>query len=348
MTELDHHIWDLGFPHWMDVTGRRSIAGLVNAKGRQGVYVLGFANGERYVGRASNVVNRFVQHQLSRPDIVSFTFRPVAAKTIADEERRCIHTLESKGVPLRNLAEMSVVRGERQFDKLVSPEEQEHWLTVWEEPSPYPDPRVVDDDLRRRYTRRFRTFMQQPLANDALWLLGTYVAFAIPFPNRTELTFWSMSCLPQPGVYSRVNINMQEVLTVFDHGEGLIASFHLAKSPIEREWGPDWRESLSNIAPITDHYWKPGGGDQFQLQAPLEFALLLMTDRLFHEAMMTLNLRLMRKGPTYYSTSHCIDLVTEAHAVRERRWDDLKELWELFDALDDPHEDASPGGREST
>ncbi|TBT84009.1 hypothetical protein ET989_10120 [Propioniciclava sinopodophylli] len=243
---------------------------------------------------------------------------------------------------------MSVVHGERQFDKLVTPEEQEHWLTVWEEVGSDPDPRPVDEDLRRRFRRRFTTFMKQPNAEDALWILGLYLTMAIPFPNRTELTFWSMSCLPQPGVCSRVNINMQEVLTLRDDGGLLIAYFHLAKSPLEREWGPGWRDTFGGAFMVTDHYWKPGGGDRFQLVAPLPLALAILTEQVVQEAMMTLNLRLMRKGPTYYSTSHCIDLVTEAHAVRERRWDDLKDLLELLHALDDPDEDASPAGREST
>lgn len=53
---LDQHIWDLGFPHWHDVAGKTSVAGFFQTRKRSGVYVLGFANGERYVGKTGDMV----------------------------------------------------------------------------------------------------------------------------------------------------------------------------------------------------------------------------------------------------------------------------------------------------
>ena len=52
----DARIGDLGFPAWTDVSQRISIADLFFKKPtRCGIYVLGFADGERYVGQSVDV-----------------------------------------------------------------------------------------------------------------------------------------------------------------------------------------------------------------------------------------------------------------------------------------------------
>jgi hypothetical protein len=311
--ELDQHIWDLGFRAWHDVADRRSVAGLFGQRNRGGVYVLGFGNGERYVGRSRDVVRRFAQHQAVHSDITLFTFRRLAAAEVADVERHCIHTLEATGMHLPNLAEMSVVSGERVFDAVVTPEEQQRWLEG-EVRDVEGGARARDDDLRRRYATRFEKFMQRRYADEALQVLGTYIRTALPYPLRTELTFWSLSCLPSGlgGVYSRVNVNMQEVLTVLED-DGLWVSFHLARSPFEEQFGPRWPMYLRrNHYEWNEHQYGPGGGDQFNVWTSAEGALILLHDPVAVRAMSLLNLRLMRKGRTYYATSHCIDLVTAA------------------------------------
>ncbi|WP_432559939.1 hypothetical protein [Granulicoccus sp. GXG6511] len=53
----DTRIEELGFPGWTDVSQRLSIADLFFKKSnRCGIYVLGFADGERYVGQSIDVV----------------------------------------------------------------------------------------------------------------------------------------------------------------------------------------------------------------------------------------------------------------------------------------------------
>ena len=47
--------------------------------------------------------------------------------------------------------------------------------------------------------------------------------------------------------------------------------------------------------------------------------------------MSLLNLRLMRKGPNYYATSHCMDLVEAAQETFERREGELDRLSEDTD-----------------
>lgn len=49
--DSDGCIWESGFPKWSDVGGRVSVADLFPPSRRCGIYVLGFSNGDRYVGR---------------------------------------------------------------------------------------------------------------------------------------------------------------------------------------------------------------------------------------------------------------------------------------------------------
>lgn len=323
----DTRIGDLGFRGWNDVSQRLSIADLFRTGQRCGIYVLGFANGERYVGQAKDVVRRYAQHRARHGDIVSIAFQEIRESELSRVERDCIHALESRGLPLRNLAHMSVVQGERDLDLIVSSDEQAEWL---DRNGPAADSaRIVEDaDLRRRYRSRFEQFMQLPHAEDALFLLGTYINAVIPFPRRTELSFWSLSCMPaQSGVqlYARLNLNMQEVLTLEADDQELWAHFHLAKSPFESYFGDNWLETLAEKDWVPDlHAYKPGGHDQFWLRDnPPEDAMRLMVWPVPSDAMSRLNLNLMRKGPTYYSSSHCLDLVDAAMAEFEARNQEL-------------------------
>lgn len=323
MSDPDDRIWELGFPRWSDVGGRLSVADLFPPKRRCGVYVLGFDNGDRYVGQSIDVTKRFAQHRLNHHDITHLTFRVVPKADLSRVERECIHALEARKTRLRNLDHMSVVQGERDLDVLISPEEQQRWLDRQLDP-PIGPRQVEDRELRRRLRTRFERFMKRPHADEALFVLGTYIHSVIPFPRRTELTFWCMSCLPNdpPSVYSRVNINMQEVLTIEGDEDGLWVHFHLAQSPFRQSLGERWQEDLAGLGwTFNMHQWKPGGHDQFCMFGnTAEDATSLMA-RLQEpsDAMSLLNANSMRKGPTYWSRSHCFDLVdaaVEAFATR--------------------------------
>ena len=258
MTDIPHlpgdeHIQALDFPAWREVTGRSSIADLHKPRERCGIYVLGFANGERYVGQAVDVVRRFNDHRKNHGDITHMTFRRVKKTDLNDVERHCIHTLEARGLRLRNISLMSVVQGERDLDLVVTPQEQEQWLSGERAGLEDADLHVQDQALRERYRRRFSQFMELPHAQDALFILGLYLGMVVPFPRRTELSFWAVSCLPDVGapegstLLLRVNLNMQEVFSLFSDENGLWGSFHLAHSPYEEALGPDWAEELTGL-----------------------------------------------------------------------------------------------------
>jgi len=335
----DEHLWELGFPAWHEVRGRLSVADLHKRQERCGIYVLGFEDGERYVGQAVDVVSRFNQHRKTHADISHLTFKQVPKARLDEVEQHHIHHLEAQGLRLRNITHMSVVTGERDLDLVVSPDEQEAWVRGDWEDLQDAAAQIRDDNLRQRYRRRFEQFMGLPQAREVLLLLGLYLHQTLPLPKRTALTFWSVSCLPYGGpprtsMYCRVNLNMQEVLSMGVDEHGIWASFHLASSGYQQAFGEQWRERFTELGwEITDHQYKPGGHDQVQLFAgSFEDARTLLLDQGHADAMRLFNLRLMRKGPTYYSKFHSLDLADAALLEVESRVD------ELFGAAD---EDAS-------
>lgn len=308
---------DLGFPELKEVTGRASIADLFQAKERCGIYVLAFSNGEYYAGQAVDVVRRFGDHRKNHGDISHMTFQQVAQPDLNRVEQHVIHTLEASGFLLRNIVFMSHVQGERDLDLVVTPEEQEQWLegTLLSDDGPY----VEDQSLRRRYGRKYASFQTLTLAQDAIKVLYRYLTDMIPAPRRTELAFWSLTCRPPSNdvglmPYYRVNLNMQEVLVVFEEAGELVASFHLASSPFAELLGETWAQQLADQGwEFSDHAYAPGGYDQFNFIAVgVQEIMAILENSTAAAGMCLMNLRLMRKGATKYSRYHCLGLVDAA------------------------------------
>ncbi len=295
-----------GFSPWKHVHGRASIADLFKPQRRCGIYVLRFSNGEFYVGKAVDVTRRYAQHRKTYGDIEEIAFKLVPRGKLGEVERSLIWGLEQKGWQLRNIAQASMPKGESDFDLIMPPEEQERWLNALD----YVDSggeRLVDPDLRRRYRGRFQRFVEMPYAEGALDVLRTYVGVAVPAIRRGEVSFWSCSCLPTSNVYSRVNINWQEVFTVSTGFYGLLFSFYLARSPLKEVFG-NILERHPTLR-YTGHRHAPGGQDQtnFQIKGAKE-ARNLLADEDVLRGVRLLNLRLMQKGPCAYGRYHCMEL----------------------------------------
>jgi len=108
-----------------------------------------------------------------------------------------------------------------------------------------------------------------------------------------------------------VNINWQEVFTVFTFGNDLWFSLHLARSPLEKAFGTSLAPLLKRHPPLrhTDHRYAPGGQDQtsFEIKG-VQAAKKLLADEDVLRGIRLLNLRLMQKGPCTYGRYHCMDL----------------------------------------
>ncbi len=296
----------LGFSPWQHVRTRASIADLFKPQRRCGIYVLRLSNGEFYAGKAVDVTRRYVQHRKTYGDIEEIAFKPLPRGRLSEEERALIEHLEQEGWQLRNIALASIPKGESDFDLVMPPEEQERWLNALN----YVDDggeRLIDPDLRRRYRGRFQGFLQMPHAEEVLDVLQTYVQAGVPAIRRGEVSFWGCSCLPTKNVYSRVNINWQEVFTVFTSVKSLRFSLHLARSPLQEVFG-NILERHPTLR-YTGHRYVPGGQDQtnFEIEGA-QAAKMLITDEDVLRGIRLLNLRLMQKGPCTYGRYHCMDL----------------------------------------
>ena len=120
------------------------------------------------------------------------------------------------------------------------------------------------------------------------------------YPNRNIILFL------------RININWQEVFTVFrDKSSGQdFFSFHLAKKPLEERYGPQLSELhdyLTGIE-IIDHWYIPGGYDQIKLVVAGTHLGNLLDSPEIGGAIRQFNLRLMRKGACNFGKNHCLDL----------------------------------------
>lgn len=260
-----------GFSAPHHVQGRASIADLFPSGKRCGLYILQFSDGEIYAGQALDVTRRYVQHRKVHCDIEKISFKRVAKKKLNEEERTLIWQLEYGGYYLRNITFTSIPRGESDFDLIMSVEEQERWL----QDTSYVDlngSKVVDPELRRKYSRRFQRFTTMPFANEVIGVLRGYVHAGIPAPLRSEISFWGCSCLPSYSfpdqvIYSRINLRWQEVLTVAKYEGGILFGFHLALSPLEEAFGESLSPLLKKFPSLyaTDHFYEPGGQDQINL-----------------------------------------------------------------------------------
>jgi hypothetical protein len=112
-------------------------------------------------------------------------------------------------------------------------------------------------------------------------------------------------------VYSRVNINWQEVFTVYTFRKRLWFSLHLARSPLKKLLGSPLLPLLIRHPTLkhTNHRYGPGGSDQtsFEIRGARAANKLIM-DKDVLPAIRLLNLRLMQKGPCNFGRYHCMDL----------------------------------------
>ena len=246
----------LGFGDFVSVELRLSVADLFPKSNRCGLYAIHFGNGEGYIGRTVNMVQRFTSHRTNHDDIVALAFRPLAASQQDREERAAISACEVDGVHLRNLQFASIVIGETDVDQILSPEAQTTWLS--NNRSALSSSRLIEDaDLRRKYKKRFELLCQSLHWPAVRNVLQDYVQHCVPAPKRTEMSFWAISCFPSTECAARINIHWQEVLAVFLGKNSIVFTFQLRRSILESS-RHQWPMEFLRI----EHCYEPGGADR--------------------------------------------------------------------------------------
>jgi hypothetical protein len=282
---------------------------------RCGLYILYFANNDLYAGQAIDVTRRFVQHRKIHNDIQKISFKRMAKRNLNEAELALIHSLERAGHSLRNITFTSVPKGIADFDLVMSFEEQKRWLGD-QDYVDYGGPRVHDLTLRNKYSRKFQQFTDMPSSDNVTAILRRYVRTCLPAFLRSELTFWSCSCLPGNSntgyiIHSRINVYWQEVCTVFEDQQGLGINVHLARSAVETAFGSSAGPLVEEYPTlrVIDHQYKPGGYDQTSLEIRGTQAVLrFLHDPILLHAIRVFNMRLMKKGACNYNRYHCFDL----------------------------------------
>jgi hypothetical protein len=232
MTSINPFLTSCGFLPVYHVEGREAIANLFAAGKRCGIYVLHFADGRYYVGQSVDVTRRYVEHRKNHVDIVKLSFQEIAQAQLTSVETMVMHLLKDQGFSLRNIRGIDPPPGLADFDLIMAQSAQEQWLTD----TAYTDfsgSRIIDPELRSKYHGKYRRFLNMPHAQDVIDVLQEYIATAIPRVRASEVSFWSCSCLPEPHVYARININWQEVFTAFISQNELLFSFHSGLSPLD-------------------------------------------------------------------------------------------------------------------
>jgi hypothetical protein len=236
----------------------------------------------------------------------------VSQKKLDRVEVGVIHTLEQVGLKLRNIRDTSIPPGESDFDLIMPPEEQEVWLNDSKVVGDKSIKRIIDEELRRKYRRRFASFMSKEHAHQVIDLLRSYIELCIPAARRGEVSFWGVSCLPQPRVYARINIYWQEVLTAFLSEGKLWFSLHTSRnySPLETFSDKNWKRFIKKYPSVGffDHRYQPGGPDQIKIEIIASEFKEFVRDPQMLPAIRLFNLRLMKKGPSNWGKNHCLEL----------------------------------------
>ena len=314
----------LGFDKYFYAKGMRSIAGQFTQNNRCGIYILHFENSEFYVGLAIDVVNRYAQHRQNHKDIEYVSFKEVSKTKLADIEKETIYALENLRKPLRNINIVSIILGDTDLDLVVSTEEQTKWLNYELTIDSLKTERFEYPELRKKYLDRFTALTKYEHFEEVKEVLQSYVLETIPFPCKTEYSFWSVSCLPSTGdkpLY-RVNIFWQETLVCFQDQyineqtqqneiENLILIW-LSKSTLEKHFTKDTLQTKFKSLEFVDRVWESGGQDQqCLLISSFEFFDFFNTIEI-KDAIKDFNLRLMRKGGCNWNRYHCFSLADEA------------------------------------
>jgi len=318
-------IHELGFPETSEIetVGRLSISDIFpKSKKRCGIYCFKKSNETYYIGQAVDVVRRFSQHCKNHDNIVCIWFQPIPKKNLDTVERDLIFKAEKSGLPIVNRTLVSSIIGETDFDFLIDREMQEKWINSRKNIILDKDRVNPLEKYRIRYRDSFLKLKKDEIYPDLKVLLKTFIKNCIPFPRKTEMSFWEVSCLPSTNSshhprYFALNINQMEVFVV-GHLQGSKDFWAFISTSKENFLLGDNIEDISadheysDIEYSDERQYRAAGYDQMQFHfTSMKELQLFLTEPRFIRSAKLFNIRLMRKGGTIYSKFHCFDLVDD-------------------------------------
>lgn len=282
---------------------------------RCGIYILEFANGERYVGKSRDVVRRFADHSRRHPDIVAVQFRALPEDKLDEAERQMVQNQRDAGEHLRNIDLVSRTWGDSVLDAVIDQEVQIGWAQG--EPQTHPDDlRMLIAKRRQSTAAKYRALQEIPSFDDVFADVCTYIGRAIPWPSTTDGRFWTVSAMPGTSRTRElqrlvtVNCGKVETFVVFED-----RSTHEAWWFINLEHGvmnkTDLPTELLECCSTTDGYRSAGRVDVINGGIAGSLADWFDDTPGIEIAARQLALNLMRKGTSWFARWHCDDLVDD-------------------------------------
>ena len=323
---------------------RAAVCAFLASRSRVGHYVLAFRDGGCYIGETTDFEKRFAQHEKTYPDrIESFYLRcdEIAAqlgprikerkRRLVKVERQLIHDAQDKQLYASNFREMAnpVQPWPGFTDLLDDPEQIADWFT-------HPDI-ANQNDLAHFRSLKLNDFvgardkiLQYRADLDAQQvnrIIEAYLRRCVPFPARTELESWAISCLPVAkrgtkggrkwSVIACVSISKTEALTMLREDWSQKAVGFIAVNEIEAGLADEGgmirliRQHPGVRLNVARHR-EFGPGTMILHAADLDGLERLLDDATITRAASTTALRLCRIGPSMHRAVHNPFLVDDA------------------------------------
>lgn len=298
-----------------------------------GCYLVALTNGHCYIGETVNFRTRLSTHRRSFGDLVrGFYVRPdVTAATLSSRkaqkdhlhlvEQKLIHEAQNAELVARNFREMAhPIKEFAGFAQEIQPLRADEWFD-----NPVAANRADTQPLRALKTHqhggkeaKFSALANMSEAGDIAGIVHDYLTRCVPYPARTEMASWSLSCLPgvqrgergaRSNVLTCLSISMTEVLTLLRETESGQCWGFLAVNDVELGQDDDLQfirllRRHPGILIESSRYHEFGPGVSMIYAPNLAALRRLLDDVEVTRAASTVALRLCRVGPSMQVNVH--------------------------------------------
>ncbi|WP_186629415.1 GIY-YIG nuclease family protein [Rhodococcus sp. BP22] len=188
-----------------------------------GLYLLEFDDGQFYIGISVDIRARLRQHRVNHNDIATFRVRAFDTSSIELRrvERKLVHSAETAGFVLRNREHAAVIVGESSLDAIITPAEQDSWSrnpSLINRTDGWVGVEYLESQLAA-HAGSYKRLQTHPRYVEIVRSLGAYLDACVPFPARSEGTFWTVSCFPGSSktLLLRVSMGMLETFYVWEN-----------------------------------------------------------------------------------------------------------------------------------
>jgi hypothetical protein len=310
-----------------DVTTLEGISHLVPPGERCGIYVLGFDDGEQYVGQSVDVVSRFASHRRRWADIATLDWHSCNQAALNEREQGVIAGRLAADSKLRNIKYAQGPLGASPLDSTVAPDEQLAWINGKDPFEGRDAARQIDEAQRLKKQPSFEKLQKDPFFLYTVLAVNWFVGLTIPKPTATERRFWVLTAMPatnrSKGHYrlATLSINKVEVFwlfsTDFDGDRIPWGQMQLSRSLLTERLGTTDFTSAIGIDPaesvaFEEAGYETSGGDGLRIRFAGTSWLDLLQNEAVVEAARAFNLMLLRKGTSPLGHHHNYDLATLA------------------------------------